>query len=605
MKIIASERFGFVMIIATLGVIFLIATQMVVQNHKSHIEALKAEGRNLVRLLSNLPIELIVPEQGRSTILELLNNRQVSPDFAYATLVNLNGDPLAITTSSKIAIPDVSLGNKKTLWATEQVLATELGDLIEFRAPILSKSELAGYIRLGYFQPGYELDLHQLPFFAQIALPIFLLVPLTYLLIRRELKPLRQASAKINEALQKQQMEAMEGLFDDSQDFLLSFKSFMGMIDQRFEQLNNQNIKAQSATLALSYQRRRFELALQTLPDAILVMDESGVGTFANSKFISLIDGSLDTVLGTKPDNWCDNDNIIELLAKYYNNNRPLQRPESIEYIPKNHPGKTIKISAYPLLAPKKNEKSCGTLVLFHDRTREVLANQARDEFISHVSHELKSPLNIIHLYAESLLDLEDLSDNQRIDAINTINDEVERLALLISNLLNITKIEAGNIVLNLQRVKFIDFLTDTFNSIARSGSENTIHFELLLPRTLPNIQVDKDLLRIALNNLLTNAVKYNNSGGSVSLAAEELDDKIIIRVSDTGIGVAEKDQTHIFEKFYRSPDSNVREKSGHGLGLALAKEIIELHHGKIKLESSLGNGSIFTIQLNKTDKIF
>ncbi len=592
------------MIIATLLVIVLIEGQMLVQNHALRVETLKAEGGNLVRLLSNIPMEQLAPEKGRNAILELLNNRKVSPDFAYATVVNINSDPLAVASSKKITIPNVVLNNEKILWATEEELTTELGDVIEFRAPLLSRGELAGYIRVGYFQPGYGIDLQKLPFFAQIALPIFLLAPLTYLLLRRELKPLRQASVKINEALQNQQMETVSGLSNDTQDFLHGFKMFMNMINQRFEQLNDQNIKVQSATLALSYQRRRLEMALQTMPDAILVMDESGVGTFANSKLISLTGSSFDKVLGAKPDHWCKNDQIIGLLAKYYNNNRPLQRPESIEYIPENNPSKTIKVSAYPLVGSKDSDKSCGTLVLFHDMTREVLANQARDEFISHVSHELKSPLNIIHLYAESLLGQKDFSDNQGIDAINTITDQVDRLNLLISNLLNITKIEAGNISLDLQRVKLIDFLKDTFNSVARSGGENDIRFEIQLPRDLPNLQVDKDLLRIALNNLLTNAVKYSRPGGTVALTAEELDDKVIIRVSDNGIGISEQDQAHIFDKFYRSEDNKVREKGGHGLGLSLAKEIIDLHHGKIKVESSVGSGSIFIVQLNKTDSI-
>jgi signal transduction histidine kinase len=204
-------------------------------------------------------------------------------------------------------------------------------------------------------------------------------------------------------------------------------------------------------------------------------------------------------------------------------------------------------------------------------------------------------------MYAESLLDDQGVPDEQRISAVNTINDEVERLALLISNLLNISKIEAGSIKINRQLVKFSEFLTDTFNSVARSGSEDNISFDLHLPRNLSNIQVDKDLLRIAINNLLTNAVKYNRPGGQVRLMAEEAEDRITLRISDTGIGISEYDCEHIFDKFYRSTDDNVLQKSGHGLGLSLAKEIIELHHGKIDLESTLGKGSMFIIELKKT----
>ncbi len=229
-----------------------------------------------------------------------------------------------------------------------------------------------------------------------------------------------------------------------------------------------------------------------------------------------------------------------------------------------------------------------------------MLASQARDQFISHVAHELKSPLNIIHLYAESLAE-SDISEEQRINAINVINDEVERLSNLIANLLNISKIEAGSINLQQQRVKLHEFLTDTFEAVARSGANQQIDFHLNLPRTLPDIVVDKDLLRIALNNILTNAVKYNKPGGMVTMHVEESDDRIIVKISDTGLGIAAKDQNKIFDKFYRADDDNVTQRGGHGLGLALAREIIQLHHGSIELESEVGQGSEFTILLKKT----
>jgi len=275
-----------------------------------------------------------------------------------------------------------------------------------------------------------------------------------------------------------------------------------------------------------------------------------------------------------------------------------------IEFVPRHNPDKTIAVSAYPLFTPKDAETICGTLVVFHDKTQEILAMQARDEFISHVAHELKSPLNVIHMYAELMLDAQGVSDEQRIDAVNVINDEVERLSLLIANLLNISKIEAGNIKLDRQRIKLKEFLEDTFNSVARNAAANDVQFDLQLPRNMSSIQVDKELLRIAINNLLTNAVKYNKSGGNVSLWAEETENLVLIHVSDTGVGVSSEDQLRIFDKFYRSSDQAIGQKQGHGLGLALAKEIVELHHGRISLKSTPGDGSEFTITLKKTATI-
>jgi|CXWL01.1.fsa_nt_gi signal transduction histidine kinase len=601
MKKVFSERFGLVMIITTLFVIILIATQLLIHNKAIRNQAIKIEGRNIIGLLSTLSVEQLIPDQGRNTILDLLNSSQNHSSFAYAAIVNQQNQPLAVTGTGKIAIPEVPLEDSKTLWATEHELEKDQNHLIEFRAPILSKGELAGYIRVGYFQPDIEFELQELPFLAQLALPIFLLVPFTYMLIRRELSPLRQASEDISKALKKQNMTTAMNSADDFQGFMQNFKLFMTMIDQRFEHLGSQNVKAQASTLAISYQRHRIESVLQSMPDGILVMDETGAATFANSKLVSLLAGSMDLILGFKPQDWCENNHVIELLAKYHSNGNRWQRSDKVEFNPKNFPDKTISVSAFPLFAPKEIETVCGTLVIFHDKTQEVLASSARDEFISHVAHELKSPLNVIHMYAELLLDEPGVSDEQRISAVNTINDEVERLALLISNLLNISKIEAGSVAINSQRIKLAEFLEDTFNSVARSGNENNIKFDLQMPRALSTIQADKDLLRIAINNLLTNAVKYNSPGGSVSLQVEETDSSVFIRVSDTGIGISQHDLEHIFDKFYRSTNDNVLQKNGHGLGLSLVKEIIELHHGKISVESTPDKGSIFSIELKKT----
>lgn len=600
MKILRGERFGFVMIIATLLVIILIAGQFLLHRQKNRTSAIKSEGRSVVRLLAKLPYQQLIPLQGQNSILDLLNRKQSNSDFAYAMIINLLGQPLAITASDKVTIPNIDLKNEKNLWLTEHELTSQKDDriLIEFRAPVLNASKLAGYIRVGYFKP--KLELTEISFIAQLALPIFLLVPLTYLLLRRELKPLKLVGMEINDAMQKQHIQPGHDNNTDFQNFMSNFKCFVSEIEKRFSELNDQNFRVKASSLSLTYQHQRTISALQSLPDALLVMDETGKATFANSKLVPLIDQNLDQIIGYKPNEWCQNNNLNTLLEKYQGNSYRFQHSGSVEFHPKNNASLTISVNAYPLFAPKEPETINGTLVVFRDKTAEVMASQARDQFISHVSHELKSPLNVIHMYAESLQE-SDIDETQRITSINVINDEVERLSNLINNLLNISKIEAGSIALNPQRVNLIEFLTDTYNSVARSDNHQNIQFTLDLPRILPNILLDKNLIRIALNNLLTNAVKYNNPNGSISFSAEETEDAILLKISDTGIGIAEKDQNKVFQKFYRSDQDNVTKRSGHGLGLALAKEIVDLHQGKLLLQSTQGKGSEFTMLLKKT----
>ncbi len=604
MKKITEERFGLVMIVAALLVIILIAGQFLVHRQKIRDKAVRVEGRNVVNLLTNLSYEQLVPVQRQNSILDLLNNRQIDSDFAYAAVVGTSGQPLAVSVSGASMIPPADLKNEKTLWATEHEfqIQPDQRTVLEFRAPILSQGELAGYIRVGYFKPSLELQ--ELPFIAQLALPIFLLVPLTYILLRRELKPIKEANKEINKVMQRQHITKAVDSSDNFQDFMQNFKIFVSEIDRRFSEIDNKNLKTKATTLALTYNHQRIESALQFLPDAVLVMDETGKATFANSKLLRLIGRSLNAILGAKPEEWCDDEHVSKLLAKYYNNQSRLRRSDSVDFKPPQNPETLLSVSAYPLFTPKDTETIFGTLVVFHDKTQEILAKSARDQFIGSVAHELKSPLNVIHMSAEALLDESNISNDERINTVNIINDEVERLSSLIANLLNITMIEAGNMALDYQRVKIFDFLQDTLTSVARGGGVGQTQFDVQLSNNLSTLEIDKNLFRIALNNLLTNALKYNKPNGKVTLSADETDDLLTIKISDTGIGIDDHDQKHIFEKFYRSENDNVRQKQGNGLGLALVKEIIELHGGKISLQSALGEGSIFTITLKKTSSL-
>ena len=224
----------------------------------------------------------------------------------------------------------------------------------------------------------------------------------------------------------------------------------------------------------------------------------------------------------------------------------------------------------------------------------ETLSKKSRGEFVAHVAHELKTPLNVLAMYSEALQGEDGESQEFRIEAVNVIKDEVERLSMLINNLLSITKIEMGNLKIDKQRVRLQDLLRDAFNHVSASGRDKNLKFEMDLPPELTAVAVDKDLLRIAINNLLVNAIKYTPAGGRISMTAAETDSAIEIRVADNGIGISPEDQDKIFDKFYRAENDEVRNIGGHGLGLPLAREIIELHRGQLSVSSERGKGSEF-----------
>ena len=138
------------------------------------------------------------------------------------------------------------------------------------------------------------------------------------------------------------------------------------------------------------------------------------------------------------------------------------------------------------------------------------------------------------------------------------------------------------------------------FEVAKNSARDKNFTFVFDVPKEMNPVHVDKDLIRIAVTNLLSNAVKYNRDGGEVRLTIEETEDAIQVRVADSGIGVSEEEAAKIFDKFYRSTDERVQSIDGHGLGLALTKQIIELHHGSLSLDHERSEGAEFIINLWK-----
>jgi PAS domain S-box-containing protein len=339
---------------------------------------------------------------------------------------------------------------------------------------------------------------------------------------------------------------------------------------------------------------------VQSLPDAVMVLDETGNACFANVRFSSLLGVSVEDVIEKQPSEWCPNQEMATYLtscSRRASRNATFNVKEfELDVTPK----KDIAVMPYPLFSLRDPSHVLGTLVLIRDVTEQNLVKDGSGAFIAQVSHELKSPLNVISMYCETLQGGEDVTAEFYVEAANVIKDETERMTMLINNTLNLTKIEMGSININRSRVKLKELLQDAFDTCMRSDQAGDLEFKLDLPSELGPVAVDKELMRIAINNLLTNAVKYSNPGGVVSLSAEETDFSVRISVKDTGIGIESGELDRIFEKFYRSGSSEARKRVGHGMGLALAKEIVQLHQGVISVNSMPGKGSNFTIEFNK-----
>lgn len=388
---------------------------------------------------------------------------------------------------------------------------------------------------------------------------------------------------------------------DVSEPILQRLNSVLSRVATPSTSAGESKLDLQTENKLLAYKKNRLEAVLAAHPDAIVVLDSSGMATYANIKVSTQLGIEPEKVVNHKLHEWCPTPEILTVLNHYQEHLSRALRVEQRQFTPAHATDRTVQMSAHPLFAGHESDKLIGTLVVFRDITAEALARRARSDFVAHVSHELKSPLNILAMYSEVLMDENGADESTRIESVNIIHDEVERLALLIDNLLSITKIEMGSIALERTRVKLIEFLEDTFNAVARAGSDANLSMKLELPKELSAVYIDKDLMRVAISNLLTNAIKYNRPEGSVVLVAEESDDQFTVRVRDSGIGIGPEDLPKVFDKFYRADSDEVRQRNGHGLGLALSKQIVDLHHGNLAVTSIVGQGTEFSLTLPKT----
>ncbi|HVL55022.1 MAG TPA: PAS domain-containing sensor histidine kinase [Burkholderiaceae bacterium] len=593
-----SERLGLRMIVASLLVIAVIFGILLERQASAANERVRAQGVALARTLSSVSYEQLIANAGKTSLLSALLNLQANPDLGYGVVVDAAGKVLLEVTSPGTIVPSAPLAAREPeAWFGERALVSP-GDgraIREFHAPVLHNGHHAGFVRLGYYKPRLLPGPAQASFYALLALPIFLLAPIFYFLIRREMKPLGALTERLEALVQAGPHELAPNA--ELRDFIDRFNRVVGHAEDRVRQVEAEQRAAVTSNRLLSYRAGKLDAVLQALPEAVVVLDDAGSVTYATAKAAALLGVAEQDMLRQPPQAWCRNPQVLEFLARYQND-RSLDA-DRLEFCADESGERRIAVSVSPLPATVSGLQ--GSLVVFRDVTAEYLAQRAGSEFAAHVSHELKTPLNTLAMYSELLLNDGAASEELRIEAANTIADEVRRMAALINNLLNISKLETGAIAIERHRTKLRDLLDDAFENLAQSARDKGIEFHLQLPPHLPAVALDKDLFRIAINNLLSNAIKYNRPQGSVTLAAEDGDDEIVIRVRDTGIGISAADQAQIFRKFSRGSSSESAARSGHGLGLYLAKEIIDLHQGTLSVDSEPGVGTEFSIRLQKT----
>lgn len=239
-------------------------------------------------------------------------------------------------------------------------------------------------------------------------------------------------------------------------------------------------------------------------------------------------------------------------------------------------------------------------VIVIHDVSHVRQLERIRADFVANVSHELRTPLTTIQGYAETLLDTKSTKNKKRKEFIVKILKHSTRLSRLVSDLLELARLESGDIKLKRSLCHlnvFHEQVLDVFEPVLEE-SGLTLKWEI--PEDLPQVNVDSRLFMQVFVNLIDNAIKYTPDGGEIDISAEVVEtaadvvNEIVVHIKDTGIGIPSESQPRVFERFYRVDTGRAREMGGTGLGLAISKHILLCHNGRIWLDSELGQGTVF-----------
>ena len=248
-------------------------------------------------------------------------------------------------------------------------------------------------------------------------------------------------------------------------------------------------------------------------------------------------------------------------------------------------------------VAPIELDGATLAIGFFYETTQIDRLESVRQEFLSNISHELRTPLTSILAFVETLEDggIDDKENKRHF--LSVIRRNAERMHSLISDILELSLIESGNVSIDIREVKLFTAVQDVLSALSTKARDRGIELKNEIPETAV-VFADSVRLEQMLTNLVDNAIKFNRQGGSVSVTYEPVNGSEVISVADTGEGILPEHSQRIFERFYRADRARSREIGGTGLGLAIVKHLAKLHGGEVSVNSILGSGTTFRIEL-------
>ncbi|GEN44644.1 cell wall metabolism sensor histidine kinase WalK [Alkalibacillus haloalkaliphilus] len=361
----------------------------------------------------------------------------------------------------------------------------------------------------------------------------------------------------------------------------------IGQLAVSFNELNDQLQLAQATTEG---ERRKLSSVLSNMTDGVIATDEHGDIILMNEPASKLI-GKNYIEVQSEP--------LLDVLGlnSHVNNLEEIKEIGSTIIDFSDDDQELLLKANFSAIQDEADEMN-GFLTVISDVTEEERVERERREFVANVSHELRTPLTTMRSYLEALTDDSTWKDETITPKfLNVVQNESERMIRLVNDLLQLSKMDNKDYLLEKERVeyvKYIDQIVDRFSFNIKDG--------LSLTRNLPKdhcyVWMDSDKLTQVLDNIISNAIKYSPEGGEINVTVKKERHHILTQVSDEGVGIPTENLEKVFDRFYRVDKARTRQLGGTGLGLAIAKELIEAHDGKIWADSREGKGTTISFSL-------
>jgi PAS domain S-box-containing protein len=348
-------------------------------------------------------------------------------------------------------------------------------------------------------------------------------------------------------------------------------------------------------------EHQRFESLINSMVDGVLATNENGKIELYNGAALNVLDVNaikkgdpIEKILKLKSET---NDPLDTKTIILQTKRQTYSRDYKISYQDGSDANIYLSISPIQLGYGKSGEK--GFVLIIRDITREKSLEEERDEFISVISHELRTPIAITEgAISNAQLLAEKQAEPERIsEALESAHKQVVFLEGMINDLSTLSRAERGVLDAHKEQINLHDFIQGLEHAYTPQAEAKNLKFHTAIDPSLELIETSRLYLQEILQNFITNAIKYSKKG-TITVSAEKLKKGVRLSVTDSGIGISKGDQARVFDKFFRSEDFQTREQNGTGLGLYVTRKLADLIDAKLSLESELGKGSTFIVTL-------